>query len=54
MNQWEFYVMATKELNDYTRSQYSITLKSLQQLVNPVPYDQLNAQIKVKHLLNTL
>lgn len=30
LNHWEFYVMATKELNAYTRSQHSITLKSLQ------------------------
>jgi len=30
MNHWEFYVMATKELDEYSRSQHSITLQSLQ------------------------
>lgn len=29
LNQWEFYALATKQLNDYTRSQHSITLNSL-------------------------
>lgn len=53
MNHWEFYVLATKELNDYGRSQHSITLKSLQRLTNAVLYDELNEAIKEKHKLNT-
>lgn len=52
MNQWEFYVMATKELNEYTRSQHSITLNSLQRLTSAVPYDKLYEAIKLKHRLN--
>lgn len=52
MNQWEFYVLATKQLNDYTRSQHSITLKSLQALTQPVCYNKLNDEIKLKHALN--
>lgn len=52
MNHWEFYVMATKELNEYTRSQHSITLKSLQRLTNCVSYDQLHEAIKEKNKLN--
>jgi hypothetical protein len=52
LNHWEFYVLATQELNDYKRSQHSITLKSLQQLTQPISYDNLNEVIKVKHLLN--
>ncbi|MCX6291520.1 MAG: hypothetical protein NT126_07120 [Bacteroidetes bacterium] len=53
-NHWEFYVLATKQLNDYTRSQYSITLKSLQKLTSAISYDQLNAEIKTKNLLNVI
>ncbi|WP_338870150.1 hypothetical protein WBJ53_21990 [Spirosoma sp. SC4-14] len=52
MNHWEFYIMATKELNEYTRSQHSITLKSLQRLTNSVPYGKLYETIKAKHKLN--
>jgi hypothetical protein len=52
MNHWEFYVLATKELNEYTRSQHSISLKSLQKLTDSVPYDNLSAKIKAKHKLN--
>lgn len=52
MNHWEFYVLATKELNEYKRSQHSITLKSLQNLTPSVPYDKLNETIKIKHSLN--
>lgn len=52
MNHWEFYVMATKELNDYTRSQHSITLNSLQRLTTAVSYEGLYEAIKAKHTLN--
>lgn len=52
MNHWEFYVFATKELNKYTRSQHSISLKSLQRLTNSVPYDKLYETIKAKQKLN--
>jgi len=52
MNHWEFYVMATKELNGYTRSQHSITLKSLQRLTHSVSYEQLYEAIKAKNKLN--
>jgi len=52
LNHWEFYVLATKELGCYTRSQHSITLKSLQGLTNSVSYDKLYETIKAKHTLN--
>lgn len=52
LNQWEFYVLATKQLNDYTRSQHSITLKSLKALTEAVSYDKLHDEIKEKHRLN--
>lgn len=53
LNQWEFYILATKELNEYKRSQHSITLKSLQQLTHPVSYNKLKDVIKEKHALNS-
>lgn len=52
LNQWEFYVLATKELNEYTSSQHSISLKSLQRLTDAVPYDKLHETIQTKHKLN--
>lgn len=45
---WEFYVLSTKSLNEYTRSQHSITLKSLQKLTAPVEYGQLSDEIRLK------
>jgi hypothetical protein len=54
LNQWEFYVLATKELNEYTRSQHSITLKSLQGLTQPVSYEKLDSEIKSRHALNAV
>jgi len=52
LDHWEFYVLATKQLNDYTRSQHSITLRSLKQLTNAVKYDYLKNKILEKNLLN--
>jgi hypothetical protein len=54
MDQWEFYVLATKQLTEYTRSQHSITLKSLQSLTEIVHYNSLKAEIINKHKLNNL
>jgi hypothetical protein len=45
LDHWEFYVLATDQLNNYTRSQHSITLKSLQHLTNAAVYGQLNEKI---------
>lgn len=52
LDHWEFYVLATKELNDYTRSQHSITLKSLRSLTSTILYGQLNGEIITKNALN--
>jgi hypothetical protein len=52
LNQWEFYVLSTKVLNNYIRSQNSITLKSLQALTSAVYYDGLNHAIIESHDLN--
>lgn len=48
MGQWEFYVLLTSDLNNYTRSQYSISLRSLQKLTNPVSYNDLYNVIRDK------
>ena len=52
MNQWEFYVLGTDEVNNYPRSQSSITLKSLQGLTKAISYDKLSESIREKHRLN--
>jgi hypothetical protein len=54
LDQWEFYVLATKQLNEYTRSQHSITLKSLKGLTSPVKYGELYDEVKRKYTLNAL
>jgi hypothetical protein len=47
LQQWEFYVVPTSMLDGYKRSQYSITLKSLQQLYPaPVKFAKLRNAIE--------
>jgi hypothetical protein len=45
LDQWEFYVLPTKELNSYMRSDSSITLHSLKILCEAIPYSQLREKI---------
>lgn len=45
LDQWEFYVVPTLTINNYKRSESSITLKSLQNLTPSVMYDQLRQAI---------
>lgn len=52
MNQWEFYVLATSELNNYIRSQHSISLKSLKSLTVAISYTQIEETVIVKNKLN--
>jgi len=47
LDQWEFYVVATSLLDNRKRSQHSITLKSLKQLIQPVSYTALYETIEV-------
>ncbi|MFD1256803.1 hypothetical protein ACFQ3S_08335 [Mucilaginibacter terrae] len=54
LDHWEFYVLATQELNLYTRSQHSITLKSLKKLTIAVNYEELNNEIIKKSRYNDL
>ena len=49
MDQWDFYVLSRPELDNYKRSQHSITLKSLENLTQPVTYAGLHEEIKIKH-----
>jgi len=45
LEQWEFFVLPTYKLDNYTRSQSSITLNSLQKLTHGISYNELNAKI---------
>jgi len=52
LDQWKFYVLSVQEINNYKRSQLSITLKSLEKLTKSVSYDQLNQEVKDKYKKN--
>jgi len=50
LEQWKFYVLVTKELDDYKRSEHSITLKSLENLTKgSVNYFGLKEKIYSKY-----
>lgn len=55
LDQWHFYLVLTRDLDARTRSQHSITLKSLQKLcANPVSYAELPTAIaQFERRLNT-
>jgi hypothetical protein len=38
INQWQFFVLSSKQLDNRTRSQHSITLRSLESLAGPGIY----------------
>ena len=46
MEQWDFYVVPTCKLDNYGRSQSSITINSLRKLVNAVTYSKLKIEIE--------
>ena len=46
IDQWQFYVLPTKVLDTRSRSQHSITLKSLEKLGSAVSYDDLGRVIE--------
>ena len=54
LDHWDFYVLATEQVNNYTRSKHSITLPSLKNLTHAVSYGQLNDEIITKNALNNL
>ncbi|HRZ97033.1 MAG TPA: hypothetical protein P5084_05715 [Paludibacter sp.] len=45
MEQWDFYVLPTFILDNYKRSQSSITINSLRRLTNPIIYNKLKTEI---------
>lgn len=45
LDQWEFYILSTKELNDYQKRKVSLTLKSLKKLTNAVKYDKIRRSV---------
>ena len=45
MEQWDFYILPTFKLDNYPRSQSSITLKSLKTLADPKTYSELKSEI---------
>jgi hypothetical protein len=52
LDHWEFYVLATEQLNNYVRSQHSISLNSLKRLTVAVDYENLGNEIKMKNIFN--
>ncbi|MEQ1733687.1 MAG: hypothetical protein ABL940_08440 [Bacteroidia bacterium] len=54
LEQWEFYILPTYELDNYKRSQSSITLNSLQKLTSAVTYNELSASINEAYTQQTL
>jgi hypothetical protein len=54
MNQWEFYVVETKKINDEKPTQKSIGINGLKEMTDAVSYDELNEEVKYKHKRNFL
>lgn len=46
VSQWQFYVVSTKVLDARERSQYSITLPSLEKLSSPLPYSAIKTAVE--------
>lgn len=45
MEQWDFYVLPSYRLDNYERSQSSITINSLKKLTEPIKYSELKNEI---------
>jgi len=45
LDQWEFYVLPTTQLNNYERGKSSIALSSLQKLTDKIGYNKLKEKI---------
>jgi hypothetical protein len=54
LEQWAFYVLPTYKLDNYKRSQSSITLNSLQKLTPAISYNELSATINNAYNEQTL
>jgi hypothetical protein len=51
LSQWKFYVVSTEQLNNYKRSQHSITLPSLKKLTKAVDYNEIIREVDRLHRL---
>jgi hypothetical protein len=45
LDQWEFYILSTAELENYNQSSTSITLQSLQKLVQGISFEKLHKTV---------
>lgn len=52
LNQWEFYVLPTSQLNSYTGGKKAISLTALRLLTQAVSYECLHNEIKEKYRQN--
>jgi hypothetical protein len=50
MEQWDFYVLPTFVLDNYERSQHSITINSLKKLTEPKQYAELKEAIETANI----
>jgi hypothetical protein len=48
LNQWEFYVCSTEELNNYVKNQKTLSLNALKKLTNSIKYEDLQKQVNNK------
>ena len=49
LDQWEFFVLSTSEIDNYKRSQSSITLNSLKKMAKEITFDSLRETITEKY-----
>ncbi|OQX19488.1 MAG: hypothetical protein BWK80_36855 [Desulfobacteraceae bacterium IS3] len=49
MDQWGFYVLNKNEIENYKRSQHSITLPSLEKLTNQINYEAIKDHVYYKY-----
>lgn len=54
LNQWEFYVVSTIQLNNTIGNQKTIGINSLKKLTAPVDYSELEKEVKSKSLFTVL
>jgi hypothetical protein len=46
LSQWEFYILSTEKINNYERSNSSITLNSLKNLTEGVEYGEIKRRVE--------
>ena len=48
LDQWTFYILSINEINNYKRSEHSITLKSLEKLCKGIKYIEIEQELRRK------